>query len=235
MDQFFQRVARWGLATAISASAMAAQGAVIEDHVLVARLDNNQVNMPGGYEQAYSMRLGTGNWPYPYINLYVDVAPGKSSYANIAPGDAYLTYVQNVDIVRVNPGDEISARTLNDGSLRSFVKVTAFTWDQGQTFEIDPLSSITGNDPDILLGFSYSDAQGQNPAYGWAHLRYTQAAGLTLVNSAMTVTDAGIHALTRDTISAVPEASTMLMLSVGLVGIAGAAGTRRGRRLSPSA
>lgn len=226
MHHIFQQVARLGVAVALTASALAAQATLIDNHVLVGPPSGGST-LPSGYEQAYSVRLGTGSWPYPYLNLFVDVAAGKSSYANITAGPAYLSYIQSINIAKVKAGDEISARTLTDGSLSSFAKVTALGTPQGQTFQFNPLTSSTGSDPDIYLGFSYTDTQGQNPAYGWAHLRYTQADGLSLVSSAMTTSDAGIFALTRTTIPAVPEASTAAMLGLGLSGIVGLAAARR--------
>lgn len=229
MHHFFQGVARFGVAAALTASTLAAQATLIDDHVLVGQALSGS-GLPNGYEQAYSIRLGTGSWPYPYVDLYVDVAAGKSSYANITAGPSYLTYIQSVNLVKVKAGDVISAQTLTDGSLPSFLKVTAYSRQQGQTFQVNPLTSSTGTDPDIYLGFSYSDNQGLNPAYGWAHLRYTQAAGLSLVSSAMTTSDAGIFALSRNTISSVPEASTTAMLSLGLSGIIGLVAARRRQR-----
>jgi len=231
MHHLVQRVARFGVAAALTALTIAAQATVIDNHVLVGQASNGGT-LPSGYEQAYSLRLGTGSWPYPYINLYVDVAAGKSSYANITAGPSYLTYIQNINLVKVKAGDEISARSLTDGSLPSFVKVTAYSPQQNQYFQVNPLTSSSGTDPDIYLGFSYSDNQGLNPAYGWAHLRYTQAAGLSLVSSAMTTSDAGIFALTRNTISSVPEASITVMLGLGLSGIMGLAAARRRQRAS---
>lgn len=120
---------------------------------------------------------------------------------------------------------------LIDGSLPSFVKVTAHLNQLGheQTFQVNPLTSPTGNTPDIYLGFSYSDSQGLNPAYGWAHLCYTQAAGLSVVSSAMTTSDAGIFAFTHNTIPAVPEASTTAMLGLGGVMVGLVAARRRQR------
>lgn len=233
MRYFIQQATRFGVAVALTASALAAQAALIDNHVLVGPTYGGGVTLPSGYEQAYSIRLGTGSWPFPYVDLYVDVAAGKSSYASITAGPSYLTYIQSVNIVQVKAGDEISARTLTDGSLPSFVKITAFSFQQPQQdeyFQVHPLTSTTGTDPDIYLGFSYTDTQGLNPAYGWAHLRYTQAVGLSLVSSAMTTSDAGIFALTRDTISSVPEASTTAMLGVGLSGIMGLAAARHRRR-----
>lgn len=216
MNRFVQKIARLSIALTLTASTFAAQAEVIDNHVLVTPGYSGGYYPPTGYEQGYSMRLGTGTWPYPYVNLYVDAAAGKSSYANITAGPSYLTYIQSLNIVQVKSGDEISARTLTDGSLPSFVNVAAYSYQQGQTFQVQPLTSPTGTNPDIYLGFSYSNTQGQNPSYGWAHLHYTQATGLTLVSSAMTTTDAGIFALTRNTISPVPEASTTAMLAVGL-------------------
>lgn len=232
MHHFVQQAARFGVAVALTASALAAQAALIDNHVLVGPTYGGGGTLPGGYEQAYSIRLGTGSWPFPYIDLYVDVAAGKSSYASITAAPSYLTYIQSVNIVQVKAGDEISARTLTDGSLPSFVKVAAFSSQLDEYFKVNPLTSSTGTDPDIYLGFSYTDTQGVNPAYGWAHLRYTQAAGLSLVNSAMTTSDAGIFALTSNTISSVPEASTTAMLGVGLSGIMGLAAARRRQRAS---
>lgn len=235
MRHLFQQAARFSAVMALTASALAAQAALIDNHVLVTPPYGSGVFLPEGYEQAYSIRLGTGGWPFPYINLYVDVAEGKSSYASITAGPSYLTYVQNVNIAQVKSGDEISARTLTDGSLPSFVRVTAFA--QLEQFQVHPLTSTTGTDPDIYLGFSYTDTRGLGPnfvanAYGWAHLRYTEAAGLSLVSSAMTTSDAGIFALTRNTISAVPEANTTAMLSLGLSSIMGLAAMRRRQRAS---
>lgn len=235
MHHFVQQAARFGVAVALTASTLAAQAALIENHVLVGPTYGGGGPLPGDYEEAYSIRLGTGSWPFPYVNLYVNVAAGKSSYANITAGPSYLTYIQSVNIAQVKAGDEISARTLTDGSLPSFVKVTAFSFQQPQQdeyFQVNPLTSTTGTDPDIYLGFSYTDTQGLNPAYGWAHLRYTQVAGLSLVSSAMTTSDAGIFALTSNTISSVPEASTTAMLGVGLSGIMGLAAASRRRRAS---
>lgn len=219
MHHFIQQMSRLGVALALSTSAVAAQAEIIDNHVLVNPGYMGGDYMVPGYEQSYSMRLGTGSWPYPYVNLYVDVANGKSSYANITAGPSYLTYIQSLNIVQVKPGDEISARTLTDGSLPSFVSVTAYSYQQGQSFQVQPLTSPTGTNPDIYLGFSYSNTQGLNPTYGWAHLRYTQATGLNLVSSAMTTTDVGIFALTHNTISPVPESSTVAMICVGLCGI----------------
>jgi hypothetical protein len=230
-QHFVQQVARLGVAVALTASALAAQATVIDNSVRVGPRSTS-VYPPSVYGQGYTVGLGTGSWPYPYVDLYVDVAAGKSSYANIAAGPSYLTYIQNVNIVQVKAGDEISARTLTDGSLPSFVKVTAYAPPQGQNFEVNPLTSSTGSNPDIYLGFSYSDQRGLNPAYGWAHLRYTQADGLSLVSSAMTTSDAGIFALTRNTIAAVPEASTTAMLGLGLSGIVGLASARRRQQAS---
>lgn len=236
MHHFVQQAARFGVAVALTASALAAQATLIDNHVLVGTPYHGGGTLPDGYEQAYSIRLGTGSWPFPYVDLYVDVAAGKSSYANISAGPSYLTYIQSVNIVQVKAGDEISARTLTDGSLPSFVKVAAFSFEQPPQdpyFHVHPLTSSTGTDPDIYLGFSYTEnTPDMNPTYGWAHLRYTQAAGLSLVSSAMTTSDAGIFALTRDTISSVPEASTTAMLGLGLSGIMGLAAARRRQQAS---
>jgi PEP-CTERM motif len=234
MQNFVQQIARFGVAVALTASALAAQATLIDNHVLVGPSYGGGGALPG-YDQAYSIRLGTGTWPFPYVDLYVDVAAGKNSYASITAGPSYLTYIQSINIVQVKAGDEISARSLTDGSLPSFVKVTAFSSQQPQPdpyFQVQPLTSSTGTAPDIYLGFSYTDTQGLNPAFGWAHLRYTQAAGLSMVSSAMTTSDAGIFALTRNTISSVPEPSTTAMLGLG--GILGLAVARRRHRPSRS-
>lgn len=223
-----QQVARLGAAVVLTASAMAADAAVIDDHVLVAPTVVGGT-LPNGYDHAYSIRLGTGSWPYPYVNLYVDDAAGKGSYATIDAGPSYLTYIQSVNIVKVKAGDEISYRTLTNGSLTSFVKIAAYSPQQPGYFQVQPLTSPTGNTPDIYLGFSYTDTQGLNPTYGWAHLNYTQAGGLSLVSSAMTTSDAGIFALTRNTISSVPEASTTAMLGLGLSLMIGVTTSRQRR------
>lgn len=238
MYQYFHKVVRMGMAAIIATSAVAAQGAVIEDHVVVKKLTGRPATdaMPIGYEQAYSMRLGVGSWPYPYINLFIDEDPIKGGFANIMAGSAYLTYIQNVKIVQFDPlaSTEISDKTLNDGSLKSFVDIKAHTMDNDQTLRFDSLTpSRFGNS--IFLGFSYSDAQGQNPAYGWAVLEFTIADGLTVSGSGVTDSGAGIYAFTNQTIPAVPEASTMTMLNVGLIGIAGLAGFRRVSRRNLSA
>lgn len=226
MHNFVQTMVRLGVAVALTASTLAAQAALVDNHVTVGPTYSSAALLPSGYEQAYSIRLGTGSWPFPYVDLFVDVAAGKESYANITAGPSYLTYVQKVSIAQVKAGDEISARTLTDGTLPSFVKVTTFPSPEPY-FQVNPLTSPTGNDPDMYLGFSYTDNQGLNPSYGWAHVRYTQAAGLSVVSSAMTTSDAGIFALTRTTIPAVPEASTTVMLGLGLSCIAGLAAARR--------
>ncbi len=224
MQRLVKQAARFGVTMALAGSTLAAQAELLDNHVLVGpALNLYSYPPPSGYEQAYSVRLGAGSWPYPYVNFYVDMASGKSSYASITAGPSYLSYLQNVNIVQVKAGDEISARTLTDGSLTSFVKVTTPGY-----FEVNPVTSSTGADPDIYLGFSYGATTG--PAYGWAHLRYTQAEGLSLVSSAMTTSDVGIVALTRTTVSPVPELSTASMLGLGLSSIMGIATVRRRQR-----
>ena len=79
MYHFVQHIARLGLAVALAASALAAQATLIDNHVLV----RPPYHSPSGYEQTYSIQLGTGSWPFPYVNLRVDAAAGKSSYASI--------------------------------------------------------------------------------------------------------------------------------------------------------
>lgn len=221
MHHLAQQAARLGMALALTCSTLTAQATLIENHLLVSSL---QGTLPSGYEQGYSLRLGTGSWPYPSIDLFVDNAEGKSSYASISARKSYLTYIQSVYIAQVKAGDEISARTLHDGSLPSFVRLKAYSYEHpelNEDIQVQPLISITGADPEIYLGFSYTDIYGLNPTYGWAHLRYTQDAGLSLVSSAMTMSDVGIFALTRTTISPVPETSISAMLGLGLLSIAG--------------
>lgn len=228
MHHFTRQIVRLSTALALASSAFAAQATLIDNHVLVGPTYGGFAHTPNGYEAAYSIRLGYGSWPFPYIDLYVDAAEGKSSYTTILAAPSYLTYIQNVSIAQVKAGDEISASTLKDGSLPSFVEAST----QGYSFIATPLYSPTGNDPDIYLGFSYSNAYSLNPTYGWAHLRYTQDSGLNLISSAMTTSDAGIFALTRETIPAIPEPSSMAMLCLGLSGIVGVSAARRRRQTS---
>lgn len=228
MRQFIRHTARIATAVALTASTLTAQATLVEDHILVDRLFG--IDLPEGYERAYSIQLGTGSWPYPYVNFYVDIAEEKISYANISAGPSYLTYIQSVNIVQVKAGDEISARTLSDGSLPSFVKITRYSYEHpelNEAYQFHPLTSATGTDPDIYLGFSYTDNQGLNPTYGWAHLSYTRVAGLILVSSAMTMSDSGIVALTSTTIPSVPEINTPAMLGIGMFGIIGLQAARR--------
>ena len=132
-------------------------------------------------------------------------------------------------MVRVKAGDEISARTLSDGSLPSFFKMSSIGSPQGQIGSGQPITSATGADTEIYLGFSYTDGSNQNPSYGWAHLHYTQVEGLSLVKSFMTTSDAGVVALSRSTIAAVPEASTSAMLALGMAAMMGLSAAHRCR------
>lgn len=226
MHHLAQRLARSGVAMALTASALTAHATLLDNHVKARALYQGGVDLPQGYDEAYSIQLGTGSWEYPYVDLYVDRAEGKSSYANILAGPSYLTYIQEVDVVQVKAGDEISARTLADSILPTVFR----TYRTAPFYQLQPLNSPSGDDPDIYLGFSYTGINPPSTPYGWVHLRYTQAAGLSVVSSAMTTSDAGIFALTRNTISVVPESSTAMMLGMGLLGILGLAHSRRGQR-----
>lgn len=232
MHHSIQKIAGLGLALVFSVSAQLSHASLIENHVVVSPT-SGQAGIPPGYDEGYSMRLGTGVWEYPYVDLFVDRAEGQTSYASLGAGPSYLTYIQEVSIVQVQAGDEISARTLTDDSLPSFVSVKRLTA-AGQPFDVTPLISPDGNSPDIYLGFSYTNAGTnagtQNPSYGWVHLRYTQTEGLSVVSSAMTRTDGGIFALTTNTVPAIPEASTTAMMMLGLAGIVGLGVQRRHRQ-----
>jgi len=65
-----------GLALAFSVSAQLSHASLIENHVVVSPT-SGQIGIPPGYDEGYSMRLGTGVWEYPYVDLFVDRAEGQ--------------------------------------------------------------------------------------------------------------------------------------------------------------
>ncbi len=223
--------ARWGAAAAFAALACSAQAALLDNHVVVGAPYYGRPST--NHDQTYSLRLGDAASRIPAVTVYVDNALGKASFATVSAAPAYLTYVQNVNIVQVQAGDEISARTLSDGSLPSLFKATAISSPVGQTITGQPITSTTGRDTELYLGFAYNDPNTSSEAnlhfnYGWMHLHYDQLKGLSLVSSAMTTSDAGIYALTRNTIaSSVDEASSSSLMGLGLAGLVGGAVSRR--------
>lgn len=220
------RFAFVGLA-ALTFLAVSAKADVIDNQVAVAPLYYGTPAMPlAGYETAYALRFGTSTYPFPYVDVQFDNATGKSSYARMTATPTYLTYIQDVDLFAVTPGAEISDRTISNGSFTSFFHVKDIAVGASQD-----IVSLTGNDPDIYLGFSvkYKDGNRQisTSEFGWMHLKYTQQSGLTMVDNALTTTDAGIYAMSRTTISSVDELGTQLMALMGAAGLVAAQLRRR--------
>lgn len=212
---------------ALTFLAASAKADIIDNQVAVAPLYYGTPAMPlAGYEAAYALRLGTSSYPFPYVDVQFDNAVGKSSYARMTATPTYLTYIQDVDLFAVTPGAEISDRTISNGSFTSFFHVKDMSVGASQD-----IVSLTGNDPDIYLGFSvkYKDSNSNVSAYefGWMHLQYTQQSGLTMLSSALTTTDAGIYAMSRTTISAVDDVGTQVMALMGAAGLVAAQLRRR--------
>lgn len=215
-------------AACLLAASPATHAALVLDSVEVGALFHDQVPGPEGFEQGYTLKLGAGGDDFPYVDVFVDNAVGKSSYAALRARDSYLTYIDAVQVFAVTAGAEISATTLASGSFTPFFQTVGVGGAPGAD-----IVSPSGNAPDIYLGFSYHRTRNgiEPPAYGWAHLRYTQAGGLTLVDSALTTSDAGIYALSTRTISSVDETSAPLMLGMGALSLMGLrAGQRRRQR-----
>lgn len=191
-----------------------ARADIIENHVVVTSPYYGG-NTPG-YDASYALQLGTGSWPFPYVDVRVANAVGKSSYAKLSSAPSYLTYLHDVSLFSVTPGAEISSKTLSDGSFTSFFNVAS--WNVGPKQDI---VSPDGNSPDIYLGFSIKTANSPaaTPSFGWMHLTYTQSSGLKMVSSAMTTTDAGIYALSQTTIPAVDELGTQVLALMGAAGL----------------
>lgn len=208
---------------ALTFLATSAKADVIDNQVAVAPLYYGTPAMPlSGYESAYALTFGTSAYPFPYVDVQFDNAAGKSSYARMTATPTYLTYIQDVDVFAVTPGAEISDRTIADGSFTSFFHVKDMSVGPNQD-----IVSLTGNDPDIYLGFSVKYKQSGTYEYGWVHLNYTQQSGLKVVSSALTTTEAGIYAMTRTTIPAVDELGTQLMALMGAAGLVAAQLRRR--------
>ena len=215
-------------AACLLAAAPATHAALVLDSVQVGGLFHDQVPGPEGFERGYTLKLGAGGDDFPYVDVFVDDAVGQSSYAALRARDAYLTYLDRVQVFAVTEGAEISAATLAQGGFTPFFQAGGV----GGAPAVD-IVSPSGSAPDIYLGFSYQRGRGgvEAPAYGWAHLRYTQAGGLSLVDSALTTSDAGIYALSTRTISSVDETSAPLMLGLGALSLMGLrAGQRRRQR-----
>jgi hypothetical protein len=180
-------------ALTLLAAHASAKADLIEDHVLLeSSYSGNPIGHPPGYDFSRAIRLGTGSWPFPYVDLHVDDAVGKSSYAKLSASRTYLTYVQDVSLFTVTPGAEISSKTIAGDSFAYLMETSDF---DGLANERYGEITARGDNPDIYLGFAYkfngSPSEIQN--FGWMHLRYTQQSGLTLVSSAMTSTNAGIY------------------------------------------
>lgn len=205
-------------AACLLVAAPATRAALVLDSVQVDGLFHPQVPGPEGFERGYTLKLGFGGNDFPYVDVFVDDAVGQSSYAALRARDAYLTYLDGVQVFAVTPGAEISATTVGNGSFTPFFQAGGLGGAPG----VD-LVSTSGNAPDIYLGFSLQRTLDgiEPPAYGWAHLRYTQVGGLTLVDSALTTSDAGIYALSTRTISSVDETSAPLMLGLGALSLMG--------------
>jgi hypothetical protein len=213
------RHVRFGL-SALAVLAAQAQADVIDNHVVVTSpYYGSAIERPAGFDASYALQLGTGSWPFPYVDVHVDKAEGQASYARLTATPSYLTYIHNVELFQVKPGAEISSKTLADGSFTPFFKVT--DWNLGATQDI---VSPDGKTPDIYLGFSIDAAKNSTdkPNFGWVHLQYTNQSGLSMVSSAMTTSDAGIFALSRETIPAVDDVGTSVMALLGMMGLVAA-------------
>lgn len=216
---------------ALAFVATSAKADIIDNQVAVAPLYYGTPAMPlSGYEAAYALTFGTSAYPFPYVDVQFDNAAGKTSYARMTATPTYLTYIQDVDVFAVTPGAEISDRTISNGSFTSFFHVKDISVGPNQD-----IVSLTGNNPDIYLGFSvkYKDGNRQisTSEFGWVHLNYTQQSGLKVVSSALTTTDAGIYAMTRTTIPSVDELGTQLMALMGVAGVVAAQLRRRARTI----
>ena len=208
---------------ALTLVATSAKADVIDNQVAVAPLYYGTPAMPlAGYEAAYALTFGTSAYPFPYVDVQFDNAAGKTSYTRMTATPTYLTYIQDVDVFAVTPGAEISDRTIADGSFTSFFHVKDMSVGPNQD-----IVSLTGNDPDIYLGFSVKYKQSGTYEFGWVHLNYTQQSGLKVVGSALTTTDAGIYAMTRTTIPSVDELGTQMMALMGAAGLVAAQLRRR--------
>lgn len=229
MRTFHRRALSVGLLACAHWLAPGAQASVIEDHVLVAGSPQSlSYFLPSdGYDSAYELLFGTGSWNYPRLTLAFDSATQGDGFAKMQALPTYLTYVQDFSVFMVNANDEISAASLASGTQQMLFDVKGYKNPRIAA----PVAPATANGQDIYLGFAYSywnaAIKGDSTAYGWAHLRYSHTGSMTLVDSAMTMNEAGIYALTTRTVSTVDEASTT---SMGLLGLAGLLATRRRRR-----
>ncbi len=160
-----------------------------------------------GYQAAYALRLGVGEWPYPFVDL--QVAHGPAGDILLKGTDSYLTYIQDVALFTVEPGAEISSRALLSSSVNYLFTAERHLTSHG-------IAVLEPGVQDIHLGYVVDDRM-----FGWIHLNYTQQSGLSLVSSAMTKDDAGIYALRNTTIPAVDEASTATLAALGLLAMIG--------------
>lgn len=209
-------------AALISNSAFAATS-IVQDHVLINAGYTNFDAKPASYETSYSLKLGQG-FGLPYITVHFDNATGKASYAKMLATESYLSYLHDVTVFTINPGDEISQNTLSNTSYKSIF--TTSGWSRPADWGNRAISS-TGWVEDIYLGFSVKisdlwSSNANNPQtqhFGWIHLKYTQANGLLMAGSAMTLDGSGIYSNSLTTISSVDETGSSLLACAGLLGL----------------
>lgn len=214
----------------------ATAASIVQDQVLVTAPYGGGYDKPTNYETSYSLQLGIGSWPFPYVNIHFDDATGKTSYANVIATASYLTYIHDLTIFTVKPGNEISQLTLSNPTYKSLFTTTG--WERQADWGNRAISS-TGLIKDIYLGFSvkvgdqypqyktYPDNSNIAQHFGWVHLQYTQKSGLTMISSAMTLDGSGIYANSLETISSVDETSSGIMAFTAVLGIISANSRKR--------
>lgn len=167
------------------------------------------------------------NWaPNPDLgntSIWVDQTPagdytGSFLVYNATAGTlSFRSY--NIDegseLFLVQPGDALTRDT--QGSFLSLYGTYNTPAQVGRDFYLGA-GTRSGSDP----GFSWADHAWTS--FGWAHFRADEQGQLSIVDSAMAFREPGIAV---GTLSAVPEASTFVLMGIGLVGMTGMTGLRQ--------
>lgn len=168
-----------------------------------------------------------GNWaPNPEsgnTSIWVDQTPGGDytgtflAYNAAAGTLSFRTF--NVDegseLFLVQPGDALTQAT--QGNFLSLYGTYNAPVQVGRDFYLGA-GTRSGSDP----GFSWADHAWTS--FGWAHFRADDQGQLAIVDSAMAFREPGIVV---GTLSAVPEASTFVLMGIGLMGMTGVARRRQ--------
>lgn len=193
-------------------------------------VEDGHWTLNGPLQAGYGSALGTN------FNLSVDqTQDGDYTGVFLTYDQGLLTGVslntdQGADIFVVQPGLAFDKAAALEPSLTQFLIGPSIQAPFDGARHIDSVGTVNVGQ-DFYLGVQtraviYNDFT----VFGWAHFKTDSTGAIQMVDSAMAYGEAGIVIGTRQAL-AVPEASTMSLMSMGLIGLA-LATRRRARGVS---